>query len=52
MLCVVTATSQEFLIEIRERICKPYCVGSTHQPVATVTFADKEVCDRGLSPVM
>lgn len=40
---VSTATSQEFLIEIKEKLCKQYCTNSTRKPVATVAFSTGEV---------
>ena len=35
---VATATTQELLVEITEAVCKPYCVNSSNQPTASVSF--------------
>lgn len=33
-----TATTQDLLIEVIEKVCRPYCVNSSIQPSATVAF--------------
>lgn len=35
---VATATEQQILAEITERVCKPYCILGQAQPTATVSF--------------
>lgn len=34
----VTATSKEFAVTLKERLCKPFCVNSSIQPSTTVTY--------------
>lgn len=38
LIPVATATSQEMLVEITERVCHPFCINATAQPSASVVF--------------
>lgn len=37
-----TATSQELLIHISEKLCRQYCVNEAHKPIVTVVFTQGE----------
>ena len=40
---VTTPTSEELLVEITEKVCRPFCILGDAQPTATVTFTAGEV---------
>lgn len=37
-----TATSQELLIDITEKLCRQYCINDAYKPVVTVVFSQGE----------
>lgn len=39
---VSTATSQELLIDITEKLCRQYCVNEANKPIVTVVFTQSE----------
>jgi hypothetical protein len=50
-----TATTQDLLIEVIEKVCRPYCVNSSIQPSATVAFTQGPITilnSKVICPVM
>lgn len=37
-----TATSQELLIDITEKLCRQYCVNEAYKPIVTISFTQGE----------